>query len=173
MTNRRLPKEDLDSLQSILEKQIELAEEVLSITRSEKKALVDMDTDGLFSLARSKNDYLDLLATGDAEIRQKLVEILGEAGNDREAPVRLLDLLPHLGSEEAAAVKKRRDRLNELRKTILQENIVNKQFTANVLGYLEDAVSLIVDGIQEKIVYHRQKRGKAETSRPALLSREI
>lgn len=173
MKNTNIADETLEDLHAVLDKQIELAEKVLSITGEEKKALIDMDTDSLFSLARSKSDNLDTISACDAEIRSTLAEITADSNTSRNNPVKLLDLLPFLGAEEATRLKDKRNRLAELRKKIISDNIVNQNFTTNVLGYLEDAVALIVNGIQENPIYNRQKRGLTDKSRPALLSREI
>lgn len=157
----------------MLDKQIELSEKLLAITRAEKQALISMDIDSLFSLARSKNKSLDLIAEGDTEIRQKIAKITAGDESKRNNSLKLFDLVPFLGTEESAPIRDKRNRLVELREKIITDNMVNKQFSNSVLGYLEDAVSLILNGIQENTIYNRQKRGMAEISRPALLSKEI
>ncbi|MFP3982620.1 MAG: flagellar export chaperone FlgN [Desulfurivibrionaceae bacterium] len=163
----------IKELHCTLDKQIELTEEVLAITRAEKEALVNMDEDSLFSLARSKNNKLDTIAANDTEIKQKLAEIAPDTGAGQNGSFKLLDLAPLLEADESARITKKRNRLAELRKKIINDNVVNKKFSSNVLGYIEDAISLIVNGIQENSTYNRQKQGTTETSRPALLSREI
>lgn len=163
----------LEALHSTLDRQIELTEEVLAITRAEKEALVNMDEDSLFSLARSKNDNLDTIAANDTEIKQILTEIAPGTDPGQEGPFKLLDLAPLLERDESARITQKRNRLAELRKKIIHDNVVNKKFSSSVLGYLQDAVSLIVNGIQENTTYNRQKQGTTETNRPALLSREI
>lgn len=166
-------KELLEKLYADLDKQIELSGEVLSITRAEKEALVNMDTDSLFGLARSKSDKLDLIAEEDRRIRQNLIEITSDFEAGQGDPVKLLDILPLLEGRDADRIKEKRNKLVELRKKIINDNVVNKKFTTDVLGHLEDAVSLIVNGIQGSNFYNRQKRGTIDNSRPSLLSREI
>ncbi len=173
MKDNKVPDQVLQALQSSIERQLELAEEVLAITKTEKESLIKVDTDSLFNLARAKSDKLDLIAVVDREIRAELDDIAPDLGITQSTPLKLLDLLPFLNAEEAALIRKRKDKLAGLREEIINDNIVNKQFTTNVLGYLEDAVALIVNGIQENPVYNRQKREQTDRSRPALLNREI
>ena len=64
-------------------------------------------------------------------------------------------------------------KLSRLRTAIVTANHVNQKFTSDTLGYLNDAVTLICNGITSDPTYNTTSQEQRNKSIPALVSREV
>jgi len=165
--NRSLPARFYE----ILEQEILLSQDMLSILQEEQKALVSMNMQELLRLSGKKENRLSRIQALDSMLAELAGEFRPEA---TEKTARLSALIPLLNPEEGAKLGQYRTKLAGLREEILSLNRINKHFAADVEKYLNDAISLITSGIAERPMYGLTGRSKKPSlSQPSLISREV
>jgi hypothetical protein len=87
--------------------------------------------------------------------------------------IKLAELIPFMTREQTLAVKKYRDQLAGLREKISSNNLINKRFASDTLGYLNDAISLICGEVTNDRLYSMRGRQQRKNSAPSLVSREV
>ncbi len=166
LTIRQIPKKIFD----LLEREVQLSQEMLSLLESEKNALAAMDMQSLVSLSRKKVGQLTTMQAVDESLQETARQITDlPAGK----PVKLENLASLATGEDMDRLKAYRKKLTQLREEILGRNMVNKHFAEDTKSYLNDAISLITSAVAERPMYGTKGVGKPSTKQPALISREV
>lgn len=170
-TQEKLPKQiNPTRLLEIFERQITLGEEFLLILAEEKTALVEMDMPALISLSRKKENQLVRLQNLDEALQEEARRLWPDT---KEKIIRLAALTPHVSEAENQRLTDYRDRLAELRTTIDEKNLFNRQFAEDTGKYLNDAIQLISNAVVEHATYSTKGTPKRSSSQANLLSREV
>ncbi|MEW6519949.1 MAG: flagellar protein FlgN [Thermodesulfobacteriota bacterium] len=156
----------------ILKRQIAISSGFLSILEEEKHALINMDVTSLISLTRKKESELAKIAQLDHSLQEVARRIVTSSAPQKKT-IKLAELIPFMTREQTLAVKKYRDQLAGLREKISSNNLINKRFASDTLGYLNDAISLICGEIAGEKVYSMRGRQPRKASVPSLVSREV
>lgn len=156
---------------AILEEEVKLSEEIVSLLVQERKALVDMDMSVLISLSRKKENHVTRLQGLDSLLQEM-------ARNFCESPsgkiIKLSALMPLLAKDEATRLNDYREKLAVLREQILSKNVVNRGFAQETKKFLNDAISTITHLVAEKPTYARTKgMSKPSVNQPSFISREV
>ncbi len=158
----------------ILKRQITISTNFLTLLEAEKNALVNMDMSSLISLTRLKERELAKMAQLDHSLQEVAVQVVATVSGRNNKVIKLVELVPFMSREQALTMKGLRDQLAGLREKITDNNLINKRFTSDTLGYINDAISLICNEITSEPTYNipgRQLSGNSPA--PALLSREV
>jgi flagellar biosynthesis/type III secretory pathway chaperone len=153
-----------------LARQIDLSLQLLEILEQEQDILLAMDTQGLFTLTRRKEYQLNRLQLLDLSFQEIAKTLVADSSPE---PVRLREVIELAGDREAARLEQDRVKLVALCQKIQDRNLVNKLFARDVLGYLNDAVSLITNAIAGQSAYSAKGSIRPSSRQPALISREI
>jgi flagellar biosynthesis/type III secretory pathway chaperone len=158
----------------ILKRQIAISTGFLAILEEEKNALVHMNIPSLISLTRQKESELAKIAQLDHSLQEVARRIIAPDFDRDHKTIKLAELIPFMTREQTLAVKKYRDQLAELREKISSNNLINKRFAADTLGYINDAISLICGEVGGEPLYSgRPGRQQKRSSVPSLVSREV
>ncbi|MCB2183516.1 MAG: flagellar protein FlgN [Desulfobulbaceae bacterium] len=156
----------------ILKRQIAISTGFLALLQAEKEALINMDMNALIHLTKRKELELKKIAQLDHSLQEVAGKIV-TTENGQNRIIKLAELIPFMTREQTLTMKNFRDQLAALREKITRNNLVNKHFASDTLGYINDAISLICGKIAEVPLYGtRGGKGKA-SSAPALVSREV
>jgi flagellar biosynthesis/type III secretory pathway chaperone len=156
----------------ILEQEVLLSQDMLTILNEEQKALVSMDMQGLIRLSAKKENRLNRLRSLDSLLAEMTGKLIPGAATGE--PAKLSALIPLLDQEEGERLGQYRKQLTGLREEILSRNQINSHFAADVKTYLNDAITLITSGIADRPMYGLTGRStKPSLNQPALLSREV
>jgi flagellar biosynthesis/type III secretory pathway chaperone len=153
-----------------LDRQVDLSQQLVDILGQELNALTAMDIQTLLTLTRKKENQLKRLQLLDAAFQEIARTILAASSPE---PVRLREVIGLAGQEEAARLEQSRIRLVALRHKIHDRNLINKQLAHDVLGYLNDAVSLITNAATNQVPYSAKGSSQPAARQPTLISREI
>lgn len=153
-----------------LERQIDLSGQLVEILEQELAALTAMDINSLLGLSRRKEGMIKRVQLLDCSFQEIASRILGAASPE---PVRLRELIGLAGPEESARLEHSRVRLVALRHRIHDRNLINQQLAHDVLGYINDAVSLITNAAAGQVPYSAKGPARPSMRQPALISREI
>lgn len=154
-----------------LEQEVILSQDMLAILNEEQKALVSMDMQALLRLSAIKENRLSRIQALDALLANLTREICPEAPGKT---ARLAALIPLLNQEDGNKLVQYRKKLTRLREEILNRNLINRHFAADVKTYLNDAISLISNGIAERPMYGLTGLSrKPSLSQPSFISREV
>jgi len=162
----------IPQLQELLRSQVKLSTEFCSLLEAEKNALVIMDIPSLVELTRKKERDLARIQRLDENIQEVSRRII-ESSKKTSGPVKLLETIPFLNQTDGHTVKEFQKKLSQLRTAIATINHVNQKFTKDTLGYLDDAVTLICNGISSDPTYNPASQEQRNKSIPALVSREV
>ena len=163
----------MPQLRELLDSQVQLSSNFCNLLEAEKKALIEMNISSLVDLARKKERELVRLQRLDENIQIIIQRIISLAGGKISGPVKLHDLLSFLNAGDKATVSDYHKKLSSLRTDILTANHINQHFASDTLGYLNDAVSFICNGISSDTLYNPKSREQRGKSYPALVSREV
>ncbi len=158
----------------IIKRQISISTNFLSLLEAEKTALVNVDMNSLISLTRLKERELSKMAQLDHSLQEVAGQVVVRDSGRTDKVIKLIELIPFMSREQAFTMKKLRDQLSDLREKITANNLINKRFASDTLGYINDAISLICNEITSEPVYTipgRQLSGSSPA--PALVSREV
>ncbi|MBU0729638.1 MAG: flagellar protein FlgN [Proteobacteria bacterium] len=159
-----------EAIFKILDQQVRLLKELGTIVEEEKKALSERDLSALVSLSRKKENQLKRIATLDTLLQ----ETARNATNiPQDKIIRLEDLRPHANEEELEILEGRKQTLESMREDVLERNMMNKRFTHDVLGYLNDAIHLITGAVAERSTYGARGSERRAVNGPTLISREV
>ena len=154
-----------------LEQEVILSQDMLAILNEEQKALVSMDMQALLRLSAIKENRLSRIQALDVTLAGLAREVSPEASGKM---ARLAALIPLLNQEDGNKLAQYRKKLTKLREDILKHNLINKHFAADVRTYLDDAISLISNGIAERPMYgHTGLSRKPSLNQPSFISREV
>ncbi len=156
----------------ILKRQILISTGFLVLLQEEKEALVNMNMNALISLTKRKEQELTKIAQLDHSLQEVAGQIVAKKAGG-ETVIKLAELIPYMTREETIAVKKMRDQLASLREKITGNNLINKRFASDTLGYINDAISLICGEISSIPLYGIRGRKYQGNIGPALMSREV
>ena len=131
----------------ILKRQISISANFLTLLEAEKNALVNMDMSSLISLTRLKERELSKMAQLDHSLQEVASQVVAIDNSRTSEVIKLVELVPFMSREQALTMKKLRDQLAALREKISDNNLINKRFTSDTLGYINDAISLICNEI--------------------------
>jgi len=157
----------------ILKRQIAISSVFLAILEEEKHALINMDVASLISLTKKKERELAKIAQLDHSLQEVARRIVMTNPHNDKKMIKLAELIPFMTREQTLAVKKYRDQLAVLREKISSNNLINKRFASDTLGYLNDAISLICGEMTGDRLYSMQGRQQRKNSVPSLVSREV
>ena len=158
----------------ILKRQIAISTGFLAILEAERNALVHMDVPTLISLTRQKENELAKIAQLDHSLQEVARRIVAADAGSHHKTIKLAELIPFMTREQTLTVKKYRDQLAELREKISSNNLINKRFASDTLGYINDAISLICGEISGEPLYSgRPGRQQKRSAIPSLVSREV
>jgi flagellar biosynthesis/type III secretory pathway chaperone len=158
----------------ILKRQIAISTGFLAILEAEKNALVRMDVPVLISLTRQKENELAKIAQLDHSLQEVARRIVAPDTEHHPRIIKLAELIPFMTREQTLTVKKYRDQLAELREKISSNNLINKRFATDTLGYINDAIALICGEISGEPLYGgRPGRQRKRSAVPSLVSREV
>jgi hypothetical protein len=161
-------------LQELLRAQLKLSTNFCSLLEKEKKALVKMDIPLLAELVSKKDKELVKIQRLDENIQEISSRIaLKDRKKKNVISSKLLDTIPFLSATGQEMVLTYQKKLSLLRNTILTANHINQKFASDTLGYLNDAVTLICNGITSDQTYNTASREQRSKSIPALVSREV
>lgn len=138
---------------------LRLSQELLVALHEEASSLRAMDSPGLFRLSRQKDTLLAKLHYLDDAMK-------AQTSAKDQAP-------EGISPEQALVIRQYKGKINALRGEILAQNLINKRFTEDTLGYLHDAISLITRPPEFSNTYHIPGRSQARgRSLPNFISRE-
>lgn len=157
----------------ILKRQITISTNFLTILEAEKNALVKMDTSSLISLTRLKERELSKMAQLDHSLQEVAGQVVAPDPARNNKVIKLVELVPFMAREQALTMKGLRDQLAALREKITDNNLINKRFASDTLGYINDAISLIFNEITNEPGYHPGRQLSGNSPAPALVSREV
>ncbi len=157
----------------ILKRQISISSGFLTILEEEKNALINMDVPSLILLTRKKESELAKIAQLDHSLQEVARRVLPAESHKKKKMIKLSELIPFMTSDQISVVKKYRDQLAILREKISSNNLINKRFASDTLGYLNDAISLICGEMTNKSVYGMRGVKQRYHSFPARVSREV
>lgn len=159
----------------ILKRQIAISGGFLTLLEMEKKALIDMDMSAIVSLSKRKEQELTKIQQLDHSLQEVAAQFVPARTKSGNRTIKLAELIPFMTKEQTLAVKKYRDELVMLREKIATNNLINKRFANDTLGYINDAISLICGEIAGDSLYKNGMRGKTKNrhASPALVSREV
>lgn len=167
MEQRSLPARFYETL----EQEVLLSRDMLAILNEEQKALVAMDMQALIRLSGKKENRLTRLQALDALLIDMTGEILPNATSKS---AKLSSLIPLLAPEEGEKLGQYKKTLTQLREEILKHNQINGHFAADVKTYLNDAITLITNGIADRPMYGLTGvTKKPSLNQPSLISREV
>ena len=168
------PNGHIPQLRELLLAQVKLSTAFCNLLEEEKKALVKMDIPLLAELVRKKDRELARIQRLDENIQEVSSRIALKDRKKKEvSAVKLLDTIPFLSADGQEMVLKYQKKLSLLRNTILTTNHVNQRFTGDTLGYINDAISFICNGIASETLYNPARQEHRGKSIPALVSREV
>ena len=159
-------------LKELLHSLVKLSAEFLSLLQAEKKALTGMNIPVLAEITRKKDMDLTRIQRLDENI-QEISRRMIPATEKASENIKLADTVPYLNKKDGLILEKYQKKLSLLRTEIVTANYVNKKFTNDTLGYLNDAVSLICNGIVSDPTYNSGSQEKKAKTIPALVSREV
>lgn len=162
----------IPQLRELLRSQVKLSTEFCSLLEAEKHSLVIMDIPSLAELTRKKERDLARIQRLDENIQEVSRRIIS-GKKDASGTIKLADTIPFLSQDEGLMVKEYQKKLSRLRTAIVTANHVNQKFTSDTLGYLNDAVTLICNGITSDPTYNTTSQEQRNKSIPALVSREV
>ncbi len=155
----------------ILKQEIAVSQEMLSVLKEEKQALIDMEMQTIINLSRKKEHCLKRLQGLDEMIQQVSRTITGAQPHENIRLKDLVGLLPPLEAKKLEAV---RVKLSSLREEVLSKNLINKKFAEETKNFLGDAISTITSTVAERPMYGRSKGlNKPSVNQPSLISREV
>ncbi|MEW6289079.1 MAG: flagellar protein FlgN [Thermodesulfobacteriota bacterium] len=157
----------------ILKRQIAISAGFLAILEEEKHALINMDVASLISLTRKKESELAKIAQLDHSLQEVARRVVTTNPHNDKKMIKLAELIPFMTREQTLAVKQYRDQLAALREKISSNNLINKRFASDTLGYLNDAISLICGEIAGDRLYSMRGRQQRKNSVASLVSREV
>jgi len=157
----------------ILKRQIAISSGFLAIMEEEKHALINMNVASLISLTKKKENELAKIAQLDHSLQEVARRIVTTNPHNNKKMIKLAELIPFMTREQTLAVKKYRDQLAALREKISSNNLINKRFASDTLGYLNDAISLICGEVAGDRLYSMRGCQQRKTSVPSLVSREV
>lgn len=156
----------------ILKRQIAISSGFVSLLQAEKEALINMDTASLITLTRRKEQELTKIAQLDHSLQEVAGQVVSRTDDDKRS-IKLAELIPFMTREQTLQVKKFRDQLAVLREKISTNNLINKRFASDTLGYINDAITLICGEIVSVPLYSTRGRRHQGNTAPALVSREV
>ena len=157
-------------LLEIFGRQITLGEEFLHILAAERTALIEMDMQALISLSQKKENQLTRLKNLDDALQEESRRLWPDTN---EKIIRLDALSPFVSEEENKRLIDCRDRLAELRNTIDERNLFNRQFAEDTGKYLNDAIQLISNAVSEHSTYSTKGAPQQHAPQANLLRREV
>lgn len=157
----------------VLKRQISISTNFLTLLEAEKNALVNMNMNSLISLTRLKERELSKMAQLDHSLQEVAGQMVATNKSRNDKVIKLVELVPFMSKEQALTMKKLRDQLAALREKISDNNLINKRFASDTLGYINDAISLICNEITCEPAYHPGRQLSGSSPAPALLSREV
>ncbi|MBW1791772.1 MAG: flagellar export chaperone FlgN [Deltaproteobacteria bacterium] len=161
-------------LRELLLAHVKLSTDFCSLLEDEKKALVKMNIPILAELVRKKDRELARIQRLDENIQEVSSRItLKDRKKKNVSAVKLLDTIPFLSADGQDMVLTYQKKLSLLRNNILTANHVNQRFASDTLGYINDAVSFICNGITSETLYNPARQEHRGKSLPALVSREV
>ena len=125
------------------------------------------------SLTRGKENELAKMAQLDHSLQEVARQLVADDKSGRDKIIKLVELLPFMSREQAVDLKKYRDQLAALRQKITDNNLINKRFACDTLGYINDAIALICNEITNEPAYHPGRGLAGSSPAPALVSREV
>ena len=135
---------------------LKLSQDLFLLLADENAALRAMATQELFRISRQKMSLLARLNYVD--------EVLG----------RLLPEATEASSERRQLIGQYQRRLNQVRRAIQDQNLINKRLTEDTLGYLNDAISLLTRPAREESVYRAPGRTPGRNlTLPSVISRAV
>ncbi|MBU0479528.1 MAG: flagellar protein FlgN [Proteobacteria bacterium] len=153
-----------------LEKEIALCEELVTVLDIEKAALIAMNMQELIRLSGLKQNLAERISRQDEYLRETIVRLV----EDSDGRVYKLSALePVIADDEAASLRRYREKLSSLRFKIEDRNLVNRRFAEETMKYIGDAISMITGAIAEHTAYQSRGNHSPSTPRPALISREV
>ena len=157
----------------ILKRQITISANFLTLLEQEKQALINMDMNAIMALTRGKENELAKMAQLDHSLQEVARQLVADDKSGRDKIIKLVELLPFMSREQAVDLKKYRDQLAALRQKITDNNLINKRFACDTLGYINDAIALICNEITNEPAYHPGRGLAGSSPAPALVSREV
>ncbi|MBI5557535.1 MAG: flagellar protein FlgN [Deltaproteobacteria bacterium] len=157
----------------ILKRQIVISTGFLAILEAEKTALINMDLNSLIPLTRKKESELAKMAQLDHSLQEVARRIVITDAKNATRLIKLAELIPFMTREQTLAVKQYRDELASLREKISDNNLINKRFASDTLGYINDAISVICGDISSSRLYTTRGQSRRKSGAPALVSREV
>ncbi len=156
----------------IVKRQISISADFLILLESEKQALIEMNMSAIIALTQHKENELAKMAQLDHSLQEVARQICDNNSID-DRIVNLVELIPFINKEQTVKMKKYRDQLADLREKIIDNNLINKRFAGDTLGYINDAISLICSDISSDRLYSTHGLQQAMSAAPALVSREV
>lgn len=159
-------------LRQMLTAQEKLSTEFCRLLEDEKKSLVSMDIPSLVEITRKKDKDLSRIQRLDENI-QEMIRRIASGKAKSTGPIKLSETIPFLDQDDALIVKEYQKKLSLLRNTILTANHINQRFASDTLGHINNAVSLICNGIASDPLYTKGRQKQNGKSLPTLVNREV
>jgi flagellar biosynthesis/type III secretory pathway chaperone len=141
---------------------LQLSEELLTALQEEETALKTMDTPGLFRLSRRKETLLVKIQYLDNALRKSLIGQSENPSTESQTP------------ERTQVIGQYKIKIKAIRQKIHARNTLNKRFTEDTLGYLNDAIALITRPVEVENIYRAPGRAQARgKNMPSFISRQV
>lgn len=141
---------------------LQLCQDLLAALQEENTALRKMDTQGLFRLSRQKDTLLAKIHYLDDSLQKSLAEQGKNPSAAGQSP------------ERTRVIGAYKLKIKTMRQEIQAKNMINKRFTEDTLGYLNDAIALITRPAQAENIYRIPGRFQARRqSTPSFISRQV
>jgi flagellar biosynthesis/type III secretory pathway chaperone len=160
-----------DKIEAILERQEQIANDLLTLLADEKEAMSAMDVERLLSLSFKKEQRLRTMLDLDRAL-QTAVRVV--AGNTTDKILRLPDLKPFLSSNKFSTLSEAKKKLAAMREEIFSRTAFNRKLAEEMQLFIKDAMSLITGSRTKPTTYGNGGRSiKGGSMGPSLISREV
>jgi len=166
-----------------LEINMKLSQDILDVIDKEGEALKKMDTQSLYRLTNQKEHLLAKIQYLDKSLHGIVDELTGDSIKEPEVQYgssqiplsgRLSALDKTLDSDKIEQIARYKKKVNTLREKIQKRSFINKRFTEDTLGYINDAISLITEtAVGNKTYGARGKTYAQGQVNPTVISKEV
>ena len=161
----------VQNIVDILEQEEKLWLDLQRLIDQERQALTDMNVDMLMAISRGKAVLTEKLVKKEEALQAEAGALINAGPGEN---VKLEDLLLHVDDKNLAGkMSDRRSRLAAIRRRVLDENIINRKFAEDTLGYLNDGIAMIMRSGDNSDLYKRGNSRPQVHAGPAMISREV
>lgn len=163
----------LSELSNLLEKQIDLLQELLGHLDREQVYITKLSVDGLYEVAKLKENNVLKIRLIKESVQDVLLKLLPMVNLPKEevSLKRIIDRMPPCLQRQR--LKESYGTIVSLGQLIGARNQQNKSFIQESLTYINDTISVLTSSFQELVAYHRDGKQALLAGANSLLSREV